>query len=96
MRQEYRYRREILAELAKRGIAPHSGTSPERLRELVNDLYVFEIRDLKLRHQEMERILGPQPLEGYRQGVLALKEKYKPLLGHPAEAWVLPEEKKNE
>lgn len=92
MAPPYRYRPAILAELRKCGIVPQENTSPERLRELVNDLYVFEIRDAKLRHQEIEAVLGPQPLANYRRQVVALKEKYQPLLGLPAEAWILPDE----
>lgn len=87
----YRYRPEILTALARRGIVPISTSAPEKLRELVNDLYVFEIREAKLRQKELEALLGPQPEGSYRAKVVALKEKYRPLLGLPAEAWVLPE-----
>lgn len=85
----YTYRPEILAALARRGIVPKSTTDPEKLRELVNDLYVFEIREAKLRRRELEAVMGPQPPGSYRERVIALKEKYRPLLGLPAEAWVL-------
>jgi hypothetical protein len=88
----HRYRAEILAELARKGIHPKPGTDPGQARGLVNDLYRFEIRDLKLRLKETEGILGPQPMENYRRQVLELKAKYQRLLGLPAEAWVLPDE----
>lgn len=87
----HRYRSEILAELARKGIQPKESTDPGRVRDLVNDLYRFEIRDLKLRLKEKEGILGPQPMENYRRQVLELKAKYQRLLGLPAEAWVLPD-----
>lgn len=86
----YRYRPAILAELARRGIVPNAGTPPQPLRDLVSALYVFEIRDRKLRHREMERILGPQTLDAYRDAIRKLKLKYQPLLGLPAELWVEP------
>lgn len=84
----YRYRPGILAELARRGIVPGPQTRPQMLRDLVSALYVFEIRDRKLRHREMERILGPQTLDAYRAAIRSLKEKYQPLLHLPAELWV--------
>lgn len=84
----YRYRPAILAELARRGIVPTSATPPQLLRDLVSALYVFEIRDRKLRHRELERILGPQTLDAYREAIRSLKVKYQPLLGLPAERWV--------
>ncbi len=89
MTAAFRYRPEILAALARRGIVPTAGSDPAKIRELVNGLYVFEIRDAKLRLKEMERILGPQPPENYRRQV-GRSRKYQPLLGLPAEAWVLP------
>jgi hypothetical protein len=33
------YRPEVIEELASHGLAPKPGTSPERLREQINDLY---------------------------------------------------------
>lgn len=89
MDREYQYRPEILAELAKRGIVPKKTTPPDKVRALVGNIYVFEVRGLKVRHEEKERILGPQPLEDYRRQVVALREQYQPLLGLPAEAWII-------
>lgn len=84
----FRYRPAILAELARRGIVPKEDTDPQLLRDLVGALYVFEIRERKLRHRELERILGPQPMGAYREAIRSLKEKYQPLLRFPAELWV--------
>jgi hypothetical protein len=39
-----RYKREVLEELARHGLKPTATTSPERLREQINDLYRIEIR----------------------------------------------------
>jgi hypothetical protein len=81
------YRPAVLDALGRFGIVPQENTNPERLRELLNDLYVFEIRDLKLRHKETERILGPQPMAEYRHQLLRLKTRYS-LLTVPARHWL--------
>lgn len=82
----YRYRDTVLRELERFGVRPRPATSPELLHDFLNDLYVFEIRELKLRRDEMERFFGPQPLEGYSAQVHALRRKY-PLLSLPLAAW---------
>lgn len=89
MEREYQYRPEVLAELAKRGIVPKKTTPPDKVRALVGNIYVFRVRDLKVRREEMERVLGPQPLEDYRRQVDALRVEYQPLLGLPAESWII-------
>ena len=81
------YRPAVLDALRRFGIVPSGETEPERLRELLNDLYVFQIRDLKLRHKEKERILGPQPMADYRHQLLRLKARYS-LLTVPPHHWL--------
>jgi hypothetical protein len=77
----------VLAELARFGLRPRPTTDPERVRDFLKVLYTHEIRLLKRRRREAERVLGPQPLEDYRRQVLALKGHY-PLLGLPLALWV--------
>jgi hypothetical protein len=88
MSPPYRYRPDILAALVAHGVEPTPATPPAKVRELVSDLYRFQIRDLKLRLKELERVLGPQPMDAYRQQVLALKARYG-VLRREAQDWVL-------
>lgn len=83
----YRYRDAVLRELERHGIRPKPATTPERLHDFLNDLYVFEIRELRLKRDELERFFGPQPLDEYSEQVRALKKRY-PLLGLPLPGWV--------
>ena len=80
------YRSWVLGELERHGIAPRPHTDPQRVAELLKELYTFRIRDLKIVRQALERHLGPQPLEAYRRQVLALKAEY-PLLKVPVHLW---------
>jgi len=76
----YRYRRDVLEKLAAHGIRPHSGSSPELVREFVNDLYRYEIRCLR------DRLLrGEFPKHTYLDRVVALRNKYSVLALRPAE-----------
>jgi hypothetical protein len=86
----YRYRREVLSALRQHGIVPHPGIAPLRVYELLKSLYSFEIRGLRARHRELERLLGPQPLDAYRRALAALKERY-PVLALPAHHWARPQ-----
>jgi hypothetical protein len=81
------YRDVVLRELERHGLRPRPTTPPRLLHDFLNDLYVFEIRELKLRRDELERVLGPQPLADYSARVRALKKRY-PLLSLPLPAWV--------
>ena len=82
-----RYRPAILAALARWGIVPRADTDPRRAYFLLKAIYCFEIREMKIRRREAERVLGPQPLDDYRQGLGRLKEKYA-VLKMPAAQWV--------
>jgi hypothetical protein len=44
---EYRYKADVLEQLARHGVKPRPTTSPELLRDFVNDLYRFELRRLR-------------------------------------------------
>lgn len=82
-----RFREEVKVELARFGVVPGPGSDPAKLRDFLNALYVFEIREQKLRRQELERVLGPQPLDAYSAGVQGLKRKYA-LLQLPPCLWL--------
>ncbi|HEY4646964.1 MAG TPA: hypothetical protein VIH25_11875 [Steroidobacteraceae bacterium] len=44
---DYRYRPDVLEQLAAHGVRPTRSTSPERVREFLNDLYRYELRRLR-------------------------------------------------
>jgi hypothetical protein len=77
---EYRYRSDVLRALETHGIRPHPSTSPELVREYVNDLYRYEIRRLR------DRLLrGEFPRNAYFDRVVSLRNKYSVLALRPAE-----------
>lgn len=81
-----RYRADVLRVLLDHGVAPKATTDPAVVRELLSALYVWEIRELRIRRRELERTLGPQPLADYARRLAALKERYA-LLGLPLPHW---------
>jgi hypothetical protein len=79
------YRPEVLEELARHGLAPRPETTPERLREQINDLYRVEIRKLRDRCRAGE--FTTKELPGH---VVELRRRYM-LLSIPIAQWtVLP------
>ena len=44
---EYRYKPDVLQLLAAHGVRPTPSTSPEKVREFLNDLYRYELRRLR-------------------------------------------------
>lgn len=83
---EFRYRPEVLEQLRRHGFFPAPHHDPRKVRQVVRDLYRFEIRDLRARLLEMERVLGPQDRTWYRREVLRLKARYG-VLASEAEGW---------
>jgi hypothetical protein len=81
---EYRYRREVLEQLATHGIQPTASTPPELVRELVTDLYRYELRRLRDR-----LVRGEIPKVGYYDRVVDLRRKY-PLVSVHASEWTEP------
>ena len=80
-RVAFRYRPEVLDALARHGLAPRAETSPQLLRDAINDLYRYEIRRLR------QRLLRKEfPKEAYVPKVLELRAKYL-LLSVPIEEW---------
>lgn len=79
------FRPEVMDELARHGLSPKPGTTPERLREQINDLYRIEIRRLRDRCRAGEFTIRELP--GY---VVELRRRYL-LLSIPLARWtVLP------
>ena len=84
---KYLYHPGILEQLRHHGIAPRRETPPEKTYELLKSIYCFRIRELKFRRRELERVLGPQPLDIYRKQLLELRDEY-PLLKVPSHHWI--------
>lgn len=81
----FRYRSFVREELARWGIVPGPATEPRAAYGLLKAIYSYEIRRMRSLHKEKERVLGPQPLDDYRQGLHALKETYRVLKLTPEE-----------
>ncbi len=82
MAETFTYYERVLEELARHGLRPLPTTSPERLREAVRDLYLYEIRKLRA-----ELLRGNIVRKHYADHVIALRRRY-PLLSLPVEQWV--------
>lgn len=80
------YRPEILEALAGHGLAPRPDTPPDRLREVINDLYRHEIRALRDRCRRREF-----PVTDLAPRVLALRKRYV-LLSIPLATWTFADE----
>ncbi len=77
------FTREVMDELARHGLCPKPDTSPERLREQINDLYRVEIRKLRDRCRAGE--FSTRELPGH---VVELRRRYM-LLSIPTAQWVV-------
>lgn len=75
------FRPEVLDELARHGLKPGPATSPELLREQVNDLYRIEIRRLRDRCRAGEFSTRELPAR-----VVELRKRYL-LLSIPVARW---------
>lgn len=78
----YSYRPEVLDALARHGLRPRPETSPQFLRDAVNDLYRFEIRRLRSR-----LLANAFPKSEYIGRVIQLRGKYL-LLSMPLSEWI--------
>ena len=76
------YRADVLDELAGHGIVPRPSTPPSRVRDLLNDLYTFELRRLRARLRR-----GEFPKVTYAARVVAIRARY-PLLSLPVDEWL--------
>ena len=79
----FAYRPEVLEALERHGLQPRADTSPQQLRDALNDLYRYEIRRLKGR-----LLRGEFPKAEYLDRVIALRGKYL-LLSMPMGEWVI-------
>ena len=77
-----RYKPEVLEELGRHGLNPGQTTTPERLREQLNDLYRYEIRKLRDRCRAGEFSTRELPLH-----VIELRKRYV-LLSIPTVRWI--------
>lgn len=79
----YRYRTEVLEELARHGLNPRPTTSPQFLRDAINDLYRVEIRKLRDRCRGGEFSTRELPAH-----VVELRKRYV-LLSIPMDRWLM-------
>ncbi|HEX8184240.1 MAG TPA: hypothetical protein VF747_05800 [Blastocatellia bacterium] len=77
----FKYRDQVLAELARHGVKPRDDTPPEMVHEYVNDLYVHEIRALRKKQRA-----GLIPMRDYANHVKELRKRY-PILSLPVDHW---------
>jgi hypothetical protein len=75
------YRELVLAELSRHGINPNGQTPPEFVKEFVNDLYLYEIRNLRERMRA-----GLIEKSDYARSVEELRKRY-PILSLPIALW---------
>lgn len=78
----FKYRESVLKELARHGIIPRDDTPPELTHQLVNDVYLYEIRSLR---KQMRA--GLIPKQGYAKRVEELRKRY-PVLSLPIDYWI--------
>ena len=76
-----RYKPDVLDELFRHGLTPGPTTSPEKLREQINDLYRIEIRKLRDRCRAGEFSTRELPAH-----VIELRKRYV-LLSIPIAQW---------
>jgi hypothetical protein len=77
----FSYKPEVLDELARHGLKPKATTSPQFLRDAINDLYRLEIRKLRDRCRAGEFSTRELP-----QHVIELRKRYL-LLSIPVQRW---------
>ena len=71
----------MLDALSRHGLSPRPDTSPQFLRDAINDLYRYEIRRLR------QRLLrGEFPRAAYVPKVVELRDRYL-LLAMPMDEW---------
>jgi hypothetical protein len=77
----FRYDPKLLAALAALGIVPRPDTPPEKVKEAVNDLYRYELRQLR------DRLVRKEiPKAGYSERVITLRRRYW-MLSLPLDRW---------
>lgn len=78
----YRFRADVLEQLARHGVQPTPSTRPELVHEFVSDLYRYELRRLRDR-----LVRGEIAKLGYFERVVALRRQY-PLVSLKPHEWL--------
>lgn len=81
----YRYKPEVLDQLARHGVVPKPTTPPTAVRAVVNDIYRYELRLLRDRY-----LAGEFSKQAYYAKVVETRNRY-PVLGILTRYWTLSE-----
>jgi hypothetical protein len=81
----YRYKPEILELLARHGVIPKPTTPPVAARAAVNDIYRYELRQLRDRY-----LVGEFSRQVYYDKVVAIRNRY-PVMAILTRYWTLAE-----
>lgn len=76
----YRYRQDVLDQLARHGVQPRDTTPPELVREFLNDLYRYELQRLRARLLRSEF-----PKTSYSDRVVEVRNRYRLLAMKPSQ-----------
>lgn len=80
---DYRYRAEVLDQLAGHGVRPTECTRPELVHDFVSDLYRYELRRLR------DRLLRQEfPKPEYFERVVQVRNRYRLLAMRPND-WLM-------
>ncbi len=80
----YRYKPEILRQLAGHGVIPRPTTAPTVARGVVNDIYRYELRLLRDRY-----LVGEFSKQAYYDKVVEVRNRY-PVMAVLTRHWVEP------
>jgi hypothetical protein len=79
----FRYRPDVLEQLARHGVRPTERTRPELAHEFVSDLYRYELRALRV------RLLAKEfPKREYFDRVVEVRNRYRVIALKPRE-WII-------
>ncbi len=81
----YRYRPEVLEQLARHGVVPKPTTPPTTARSVVNDIYRYELRLLRDRY-----LVGEFSKQAYYDKVVETRNRY-PVMGILTRFWTIAE-----
>lgn len=81
----YRYKPEILAQLACHGVVPKPTTPPAAARSVVNDMYRYELRKLRDRY-----LVGEFSKQAYHDKVVQVRNRY-PVMAVLTRHWTIEE-----
>lgn len=81
----YRYKPEILEQLARHGVIPKETTPPTAARAAVNDMYRYELRLLRDRY-----LVGEFSKQAYHDKVVEVRNRY-PVMAILTRYWAVEE-----